>query len=105
MKTGVIKSGWLKFAKLRMDAQYWVRVTAQLEQDGVAPETATDEQVKSAIAKVEVALTSAHAGAKTKRALAQKLEREARALEHAPKPTKVAEQAGAPAETSEHEES
>lgn len=53
MKTAVINSRWLAFANLRMDAQFWTRVSEQLKQDDVqSPESATDEEVKVAIAKV-----------------------------------------------------
>jgi hypothetical protein len=52
MKFETVKLSWLRLVD-RIDAKFWIRVVEQLRERGLDPETATDEQVKQAIASLQ----------------------------------------------------
>jgi hypothetical protein len=54
MKHATINSSWVSWSKgYRLDAAFWVAVTARLTDQGLDPATAGEADVRTAIAHVE----------------------------------------------------
>lgn len=90
MHTGSIPQRWLAFNRvLRFDAHYWLAVRNQVVANGLDPEKATDDEVRQAVAEVEMHATRQEQLAKQKRVEAQRLLDEARSIEESHlKPTR-----------------
>lgn len=78
MKSAAINSRWFALnPDRRMDAAYWLAVCDQLAAAGVDRATATDDQVRVAMAATEAAIHGAEAKAAAVSSLAAQLIREA----------------------------
>ncbi len=80
-RTAIINNWWINLnpAK-RMDARYWIHVSASLVEAGIDPEQATAEQVRTAITATENKITAAQELVTAKYAEAAVLQNQARTL-------------------------
>jgi hypothetical protein len=80
-KVCAINSSWLSLAGGRLDAEFWVLVGEALQEREIDMRTATLEQVRKAIERVDAASRETEARVRQLRAEAQERLQEARRLE------------------------